>query len=291
MEPSIDECGLEMIIRKIEKHGFDCRQLRPSYLQRRLLIRMHATRSRNCLEYWRLLNKDPEEYSRLLDKLTVNLTEFFRDTEVFKFIANNLAPELISRKVKHKQSLIRAWNAGCATGEEAYSIAMILHRAIAHRSERLTISVTGTDLDQNAIAHAKLGRYEQRCLKQCSSEIVERYLKRYLIDYGDYLEVSPVIKSLVKFKQLDLFAEEPIKMVDIIFCRNVMIYFSKSQQERLQSVLCNSLLKNGYLILGNSERLVGEAVTLLEPVNMLLRIYQRSQERILREGEGNEEPI
>ncbi|MCL5291921.1 MAG: protein-glutamate O-methyltransferase CheR [Actinobacteria bacterium] len=266
-----DRFGLEAIIKRIEKYGFDCRQLRPSYLERRLLVRLRATKSKSYTEYRKLLDSEPAEYELLMDALTVNLTEFFRDAEVFKFFADAVVPELHDLIATSGHRLIRSWSAGCASGEEAYSIAMTLHQGTIHRKEKFNISVTGTDIDSRALERAKLGQYDRRY----AGKVPERYQRRYFTDHGDYLKISPAIRSLVRFKRLDLFAEKPLRMVDVIFCRNVMIYFNRSQQEKLQKSLCDSLLNAGYLIFGRSEKLVGEAAGLMEPVNVFLRVYRK----------------
>lgn len=265
-----EKLNLNILIRKINRErGFDCNHYRTSYIKRRILTRLRANLLDNLEDYLRFLDKNPEEYNALLNALTINVTNFFRDKSVYELFKKNVLPKIIDKKKNRGQRMIRIWSAGCASGEEAYSIAMLVRDAIGLFNDEIVPTIIATDYDKKSLKIAKLGIYQEEKLKNVN----EKHRRRYFKYDGDY-RVKPILKSMVKFKNLDLFADNPIKYVDAIFCRNVLIYFTRDEQKELISKFYSSLVDKGYLILGKSEKLVSSGKDFLV-LNGPERIYQK----------------
>lgn len=261
----------DILIKKIFKErGIDCTQYKDSYLKRRILIRLRINNLESYGDYIKYLDYNSEEYTALVDTLTVNVTEFFRDPSVFKFLEEKIIPDLKAGKKSKNHKFIRIWSAGCATGEETYSIAMVLAEVMGDELDDFFISVYGTDIDSKSIAVAKAGEYSIEKLKN----VPEKYIKKYFTCNDKFL-VSPKIKNLCRFKFLDLFKDKPLLRNDIIFCRNVIIYFSSEQKDKLFDKIYSSLNNNGYLVISKSEVLTGEISKKFKGIELKERIYSK----------------
>lgn len=209
-------------------------------------------------EYYDLLsNRDPnqEAFRNLLNLITLNESSFFKTNEHFQILAENLLPEIVERK-EAKDKTLRVWSAGCSTGEEPYSIAIVLLESIVV-AEGWKIEILATDVSQNALAIAEAGEYFKGSLKDVRKEWVDKYLEAA----GDKYRVKDSLKKLVKFKYLNLIREPfPIEEVygqDIIFCRNVTIHFKIESTRRVISRFYDTLPDVGYLFIGPHETLLG----------------------------------
>jgi len=263
--------GFLALQKKIFKErGLDLSQYREKYLKRRIDVRMRETRAQTYLEYMIVLKRDPSEYDRLLDALTINVTQFFRDGGTFKIIKDDVLRKIISAKQKKNKKIIRVWSAGCASGEEPYSIGILFNEILGSKVDCFFISIYGTDSDANSLEKARAAEYENNS----ASEVEEIILRRYFRYDGKY-KLKEEIKQMVKFKHHDLISDEPLTHVDIILCRNVIIYFSKELQQKLFKKFYEGLNKGGYLILGKTESLRGEPARMFQLVNMSERIYQK----------------
>ena len=149
--------------------GLDCKQYKDNYLKRRINVRVRALNVESYHDYMRILDNNPDEYDLLLDKLTINVTQFFRDTTVFKAVRNTVLPALISDKKKGNKKLIRIWSAGCASGEEPYTISILLHEVLGSDINNFMISIYATDIDDAVMAKAKKG-----CTKLHPSKVWKR---------------------------------------------------------------------------------------------------------------------
>lgn len=263
---------LELLLRKLyTERGLDAHHFRPSYIERRLKSRLRAARVDSYREYRRFLDEHPEEYNPLLNALTINVTGFFRDRPVFEFFANRVVPELIQSKTGRRQHLVRVWSAGCATGEEPYSVAMILAEAAAGRKFGSNISVHATDIDERSLETAKEATYPKKELQS-----VPAHFRGGCEAAGaGQFAIAPEIRQLVKFRRLDLFADKPIAAVDIVFCRNVLIYFDRRQQERIIASFHSALNRGGYLVIGKTEKLGGVFAEKFEALSSRERVYRR----------------
>jgi chemotaxis protein methyltransferase CheR len=249
----------------------DFSQYKDNYLKRRLNIRMRACGVGSYDKYLRLLRTDPTEYDFLLKDVTINVSQFFRDPGMFRLLEKEVLPLLIYEKVKKSRKVLRFWSAGCATGEEAYSLAILLRDLLAESFDTFLPSIYGTDIDDDSLAHARAGRYLPRQVEN----VHPRLLKRYFTFDGEMYGVEDDIRNMVRFKKEDLFNYNQATYFDIILCRNVIIYFTRDMQERLFSNFYDVLNLNGYLIIGKTEGIFGDSKDKFEVVNSKERIYQK----------------
>lgn len=268
---AVDPGDLSLLVRRIrEDRGLDLGQYRERYVERRLAMRLRALGLSTYRQYAEHLKAHPEEFAALLDAITVNVTRFFRDESVFRLFQRSIVPRVIERKEHRHQRMIRAWSAGCATGQEPYSIAMTLVSALGSRADDFVVSVYGTDLDRNALEVARKATYPIDQLAHIPFSD-----RRFVEVDGDVFRIDPRLARLVRFSYLNLFEQAPIHVVDVIFCRNVFIYFTHEEQERMLERFWEALARGGYLVLGRSERLAPSMNGRLEVVDGCERIYRK----------------
>ena len=262
---------LSKLISKIQtERGFDFTGFRRAYVARRVDTRLTATATDTLRDYMRRLDGDPGEYPKLLDALTVNVSEFFRDATVWHYLKDTVIPEIVREKTARHFHSIRVWSAGCATGQEPYSIAMVILEEVDKRHADLELSVTATDIDSNVLAAAKEGRYPIARLTQ----IPPRLRHKYVTVDGEEFEMVPRLRNAVKFRMLDIFADNPISAVDLIICRNVMIYFDRKKQGDVYAKFVKALRKGGFLVIGRSEKISSATLERLTTRNLRERVYQ-----------------
>lgn len=237
---------------------------RDSYLKRRIGVRIKANRLKSYDEYIEFLRKNPSEYDKLLDRLTVNVTEFFRNPSTFEAFRSKVLPELSSKRE------IRIWSAGCASGEEPYSIAITVSEFFGRELERRFIRIYATDIDDLSLRRAIKGEYEAKKVANVDSDM----LNKYFIKTGEKYMVKPEIKRMVIFEKQDILKRRWINFFDVVFCRNVAIYFSRDSLEILYGNLYDSLRKGGYLITGKVESLAGDIKSHFEVVDNREHIYR-----------------
>ena len=252
--------------------GLDCEQYKENYLKRRIGVRLRATGAKDYLDYVRVLRTDPEEYSRLLDEMTINVTQFFRDEDVFQQLSASVIPELIDEKRVRGGRSLRVWCAGCASGEEPYSVAILIHRALNDEISRWNVRVLGSDLDEKSLATARRAVYAEAS----PSGVVDvpRYFEEVREDGKTRFRVRDEVKRLVKFERQNLLEEHTRRHFDIVLCRNVLIYFARDMQATMVRSLAASLRGHGYLVLGKSETLGPHVVGMFRPVFPRERIYR-----------------
>ena len=261
------------LIAQIERErGVDLTQYRTSYVERRLGTRLRALGLPTYRDYAVYLTTQHSEYARLLDALTVNVTDFFRDPPVWDVIRGSVIPEILARKAAIGQHALRAWSAGCATGEEPYSIAMSVLAAKGPKPERMLLSVTATDLDPIALNTAAQAEYDIAKIDHIPT--AERL--RFVTVEDHRFKINPEVREKVRFRPLDLFADEPPMALDLILCRNVFIYFTREQQERVTGVFHRALARGGYLVLGRTEKMAAESTKHFEPISGRERVYRKA---------------
>jgi two-component system CheB/CheR fusion protein len=266
--------NLDKLLAKVaEEHGFDLAQYRPRYVERRLAARLRTVGVHTYRQYARYLDAHPEEYPKLLDALMINVTQFFRDPVVWDLLAAHVVPALLDDAVAHRRKTIRVWSAGCASGEEPYSIAMMFLAALDNPAYRdIQLHVNATDLDRDALATAERGEYPAAHAQKIPVPMRERYVT---IE-GDRMLVNPEVRSRVRFGYLSLFEDAPIQIVDVVFCRNVFIYFNRDEQDRMLRSFSKALARGGYLVLGRSERVSPGLASEFELVSSRERIYRHA---------------
>jgi len=246
-----------------------CSNYKEDYIKRRLLSRMRSTGTSTYEEYLRYVRQNAPELENLRNALTINVTEFFRDAEVYDLIKKEVIPGLFqSRKT------IRIWCAGCSTGEEPYSLAMILHDFMA-ADKTLSGHIYATDIDEVVLKKAKDGIYTAKALAKLPEAQVIRHFTR--LPDGNY-QVKPHLQALIRFRPHDLMSGQPIsRFLDMITCRNVTIYFTEKQKDELARLFHKALIPGGYYIMGKTEYLGREVEGLFTPVNSLQKVYTRKE--------------
>ncbi|TAN59466.1 protein-glutamate O-methyltransferase CheR [bacterium] len=266
----LDENGLKKILEFIREYkGVDLSSYRQSFLARRVRIRLSATKVKSCLEYTRLIEKKPEEFNLFLNELSINVTEFFRDPDVYSAFGNIVLSDIIRRKEASGARSLRVWSSACATGEEPYSIAILVAEALKDKPD-FTAKILASDVDAQALEAAAKGEYEAKFLQKIDPEI----LKKFFIPLGPArYRVREDIRKMVRFQAHNLFSEPPFKYLDIIFCRNVLIYLNRAQAKELFIGFNRALSPGGYLVLGKVETLWER--DMFVPVDPRMKIYQK----------------
>ncbi len=220
----------------------------------RLARRVRALQLRSFAEYCALIESGTaDEIQELTNAITTNLTSFFRENHHFQQLANEIFPQIEAHRAAIKR--IRLWSAGCSTGEEPYSIAMVMREALAHLRD-WDIKLLATDIDTKVVDTAAAGVYPEDRFKGVSPERIKRWFAP-VAGRPNYSEASRDLKSLITFKQLNLFDHWPMKgPFDLIFCRNVVIYFDKETQRGLFERMAELQEPGAWLIIGHSESLI-----------------------------------
>ncbi len=196
---------------------------------------------------------DEDEQEFMINAITTNLTAFFREQHHFDFLADTLVPQIMEQN-KHSKRL-RIWSAGCSTGEEPYSIAITLQESLPD-IEQWDVKILATDLDANVVAHGKKGVYREDRITGLPEEIIQRWFKRGKGDNEGMVRVHPELQKMITFKRLNLLHEWPMKgPFDLMFCRNVVIYFDKETQKVLFDRYADILIPEAHLFIGHSETL------------------------------------
>lgn len=203
--------------------------------------------------YERLKNSPESEMVNFVNSITTNLTAFFRENHHFDFLNSEVFPRLIERTKESRR--IRIWSAGCSTGEEPYSIAMVVREAIPS-ADHWDIKILATDIDTDVLAKAKQGVYDEKRVEGISKQRLKRWFLKGSNSQAGSVKVRPELQELITFKQLNLMNEWPIQgEFDVIFCRNVVIYFDKVTQKQLFDKYAGVLGEDGHMFLGHSETL------------------------------------
>jgi two-component system CheB/CheR fusion protein len=254
--------------------GVDLSRYRATTLNRRVLHRMAMTGCGDIEEYFNRLISDSCEMEKLMDIVTIHVTEFFRDLDVFRALERGYVPALIDEKTDAGHGVFRAWSAGCSTGQEAYSMAMMIDRAVKNVSPNTHIEVFGTDVSEDSCRTARKGLYSGENVESLPADIRDGYFEKE----GRSWRVTTGLRSLVRFAAHDIFAAPPYSNLDLIMCRNVMIHFEHMVRDEVIVNFHRSLQGRGLLVLGKSEALTGPLEYLFELVEPRCKIYRKRPE-------------
>jgi chemotaxis methyl-accepting protein methylase len=265
---AITDDGFDTLTEKITRErGFGCASYKEKCVRRRIAVRMRARGVHTFREYAAVLDRDEREYDLLLDALTINVTKFFRNPETFAAIDRELVPELFARA----EPKLRIWSAGCASGEEAYSLAILMHRyAIANARRFERVDVMGTDVDRASLAAAERAVYLEATLSDTPVEIRQTYFS-----LQSPHRVNADVRARVHFRRHDLLREPVPEPQHLVCCRNVIIYFDRATQEKLFERFAAAILPGGFLVLGRVETLFGAARAMFAPVDGRERLFRR----------------
>jgi two-component system, chemotaxis family, CheB/CheR fusion protein len=254
------------------KHNrcFDFSGYKRASLERRIQKRMQAVNLSQYHEYIDYLEVHPDEFFQLFNTILINLTGFFRDPEAWEVLAEQVIPRLATRETPEGQ--VRVWCAGCASGEEAYSAAMLLCEAMGATGFREGVKLYATDLDEEALIKARRATYTPKEMEGVPQELCQKYFEQ---TGGDYTFRNDLRRSLI-FGRHDLIRDAPISRVDLLVCRNILMYFNAETQQKVVSRLNFAIREGGYLFLGKAETLLSQGNT-LTPVDLKRRIFMKTK--------------
>ncbi len=253
------------------QYGVNLSMYRSSCIKRRIMHRLSMVGCDDMDQYFELLDKDPGELEKLMDILTIHVTSFFRDSDVFDVLEKKVFPEIIARKAASNHPVVRVWSAGCSTGEETYSLAMLLDYLKRKTESNVMIEVFGTDLSEEAIRSARAGIYD----KDRIEEVPVMLRQDVFSPHDGMFRISSRIRKLVKFTTHNLFSPAPYSMIDLITCRNVLIHFEHDTRGSINHYFHSALTEEGMLVLGKSEALGEEVLDRFEIVHPRSKIYRK----------------
>ncbi len=255
-----------------QQRGFDFTGYKRPTLIRRVLRRMQMAGVEGFDSYIDYLEVHPEEFAQLFNTILINVTSFFRDEAPWEYLRNEVLPQLLAAKDPHEQ--VRVWSAGCASGQEAYSLAIAFAEAMGEEAFRARVKVYGTDADDDALNHARLAAYTAKDLETVDPALVPRYFEQA---NGRYV-FRPDLRRSVIFGRHDIVQHAPISRLDLLVCRNTLMYFNAETQSKiLQSfhfALNGDGHGNGYLFLGRAEMLLSHG-NLFTPLNLKCRVFAK----------------
>ncbi len=249
-----------------DTRGFDFTAYKRSSLTRRLLRRMQHVNIPTFLAYREYLEHHPDEFAGLFNTILINVTSFFRDKEVWETVANELIPKLLENRTTTNP--IRVWCAGCASGQEAYSAAMLFARRLGVEALRDRVKIYATDADEEALAEARHATYPNRQVEALPVEY-QQYFDR---GSGTSTVVRDVRRAVI-FGRLDLLGDAPISRIDLLFCRNTLMYFTLDAKSQVLAKFYYSTYPDGWLILGRAEMLFSH-MNLFLPVDLKQRVFR-----------------
>ncbi len=223
--------------------GLDLSLYKEKQMKRRLESRINRLGKNSYKEFFQLIKTNKEAFDDFMNYLTINVSEFFRNPEQWKKLEKTILPSLIKESPN-----IRIWSAACSTGEEPYTIVMLLTRFFPLSK----IKIFAADIDDEAIRKAKVGLYKEKSLENIPKDLRDKYFEKI----GNSYKISDEIKSCVEFKKMNLLADEYPKGFDLIVCRNVMIYFTDEAKDQMYTKFSDSLRNGGFLFVGSTEQII-----------------------------------
>ena len=263
--------GLEALLGYLERsRGFDSTGYERTSLERRFRRRMSAVGCESHGDYLDFLEVHPDEFEHLFDALLIDVTSFFRDPAAWEVLREQVLPGLLERR--DDDAPIRVWSAGCASGQEAYSIAMALAELLGPEQYRERVKIYGTDVDEDALSYARAAVYTVNELEDVPEEMRDRYFERAGARYAFRSD----LRRTVIFGRNDLLQDAPIARLDLLLCRNTLMYFTAETQARVLRHFHFALAPEGTLMLGRWETMLSQRES-FEPVDLMQRIFRRAE--------------
>ena len=264
-----------------ESRGVDFRGYKKSSLRRRVTRRMEEVGSDSFTAYHGLLEADPREFNELLNTVLINVTSFFRDVEAWTALRNEVVPAIVERSRQSRQP-IRVWSIGCASGEEPFSVAMAFAEVLGVEAFCETVKVYATDLDEEALRAARHATYTQRDIENLPPELLERYFERS----GNNFVFQRELRKCVIFGRHNVVHDAPISRIDLLVCRNLLIYLEAETQDSVLPRLHYALVDGGYMFLGKAETQLARS-RLFEPVDLKHRLFRKLPQEWRRSSGGS----
>jgi two-component system CheB/CheR fusion protein len=250
-----------------DSRGFDFTGYKRSSLMRRTTKRMQDLGIDSFGEYLDRLQVDPEEFTELFNHILINVTAFFRDDHIWQFVADEVIPQIVAGKGPEQP--IRAWDAGCASGEEAYTISILLAEALGWDDFERRVKIYATDVDEDALEQARTGTYTSKQAAGVPPELLEKYFRRN----GTSLVFDKDLRRSVIFGRHDLVKNAPISRIDLMVCRNTLMYLNADLQSKILSDFHFALNPNGFMVLGKAEMLFTRVQSFV-PVDLRRRVFR-----------------
>lgn len=252
------------------RRSFNMSVYKDKCMKRRVAIRMRSCRCPDAATYCNLLRQSEQELDLLKKALTIHVSQFFRNPSMFSKLQTDIIPYLFHKAgVEHKE--LRFWSLGCAGGEEAYSLGILLREFFARELLHTPTMICASDIDEDILLAARRGEYIEDRLKDLPDSIVERYF----VPSGSRMKLSADIRNMVLFNKQDIMDVASFEPCQLALCRNTLIYFTRADQEKILHGIANILPVGGILVLGKSETLVGDTRKLFTNVCQVERIYRR----------------
>ncbi len=253
----------------IREKGFDLEAYKERCILRRIYLKVRSCGHSSLGQYFRVLRRDTDALEELFQYLTIHVTEFFRNPSAFQYLQNNIIPRLLSEGSGSER--LNIWSAGCSSGEEPYSLAILMHKALKGSSSAKPFHVLATDVDTAVIRKARKGWYKQDALKNMPGEEREAF---FLPDEEGF-RVTDEIRRSVTFRVANVLTDRPDGHLDLIVCRNLLIYLSREKQEKVITNFSRYMKKGGYLMLGKAETLIGRNRMYFQNISPIERIYKK----------------
>jgi chemotaxis protein methyltransferase CheR len=239
-------------------------------IRRRIAIRIRATHCRSAEEYGELLRQKKDEPDALLKVLTIHVSHFFRNPSTFEKLRTDVIPYLFQLRDNEGKEQLTFWSVGCASGEEPYSLALILKENFPRKAAKERVAILATDVDATILETARAGIYGEERL----AEVPDACRSRWFRSQGGKFHLLPEIKAMVDLEKRDLFDRGSFPECDLILCRNVLIYFERLHQEKILHGFADVLGRGGILVMGKSETLFGTIRSRFQTVCPIERIYR-----------------
>jgi len=265
-----DEVTLSKILNLIhEATGVDFTEYKHSTLARRVARRVNVCQCESLSEYYNLLKTQPNEIPILAREFLIGVTKFFRDLPVWDIMEETVIPEIIAGKVNGEK--LKIWDVACSTGEEAYSLAMYINEELERHNKKIEVKIFATDISQEHLDIGGLGIYSESIV----ADIEPSFLQKYFITKSNGYQAVEKLRDMIIFSHHNIIKNPPFHNMDLVLCRNMLIYFQPSIQKRALNVLHYSLKENGFLVLGTSESISSHSES-FEVINRKWKIYKNT---------------
>lgn len=251
-----------------ETRGFNLEMYKDRCIKRRIATRVRALGFDNAADYLDVLRRQPAEADTLLAALTIHVSQFFRNPSTFLLLENKVLPDLLALTAAQGRRTLRLWSVGCASGEEPYSLAILLAGLL---QEGMTARILGTDVSNAVLERARQGLFDAQRLAEVPMDLRRQCFEQ---SEGQY-RLRESFRQMVSFRHHNIMADSSYPKVDLVMCRNVLIYFSREEQEKIILRFAEILPPGGVLVLGKSETLLGQSRDRFEPESLSERIYRR----------------
>ncbi|PLX98313.1 MAG: chemotaxis protein CheR [Desulfuromonas sp.] len=263
-----DEDFQEVVRILLSRRAFDLGSYKDRCIKRRIASRVRAKGLRSSANYVELLDADNDEIDALLAVLTIHVSHFFRNPSTYRVLEEKIFPELLAAARQTGRKQLRIWSVGCSSGEEPYSLALLLHEMV---TDDVEVSILGTDISRPILKKAESGEYDAQRLAEVPDIVRERYFERV---ESTRFQLTEEIRQRVEFRSHDVLKNSDYPAADLILCRNVMIYFSREEQAKILDRFARALGPDRFLVLGRAETLVGSARHIFRSEYPVERIYR-----------------